>query len=248
MSSSYNDTSTNRGLVQSLERKLGFSTGQISGNSSLLSYFTAEFNVALDELYADIFEVSGKWQFDDQNHTDYPIITTALTTGRRDYTFTSDNNSNLLLEIERVFILPSSTATQYVEIFPVDVQSDDESAGIYENNTTQGVPVRYDKTGNGIFLDPIPSYTVAAGLKCYVSREGSYFVVGDTTKKPGFVGLYHDYLALVVAYKYARDKDMKNVARLERDMLIMQRNIKKYYAKRAKDERSILTGKKINYI
>ena len=56
----------------------------------------AKINVALDEALAIIFQQGGTWQFDDQNHTADPIITTAITDGQRDYHFTTDEQSNVI--------------------------------------------------------------------------------------------------------------------------------------------------------
>ena len=47
---------------------------------------TADVNLGLDKIWAIIFTSNGTWQWDDTNHTsDYPIITTDLVSGQRDY-------------------------------------------------------------------------------------------------------------------------------------------------------------------
>ena len=65
---------------------------------------TADENLALDKVTGIIFTSSGRWQYDDTNHEDYPIITTNLTSGQRDYTFTTDEQGNLILDIYRVMV------------------------------------------------------------------------------------------------------------------------------------------------
>lgn len=227
---------------------MGFNRGDVSGDTDLLKEFTADVNVALDDFTNIAIKSSGTWQWDDSNHTaDYPIIYTNLVDGQRNYSFTVDGTSNLILDIYRVFILPSATATLYQEIFPVDQQTSQEN-GITEENTTEGVPFQYDKTANGIFLDPIPSYNVSNGIKLLINREASYFDSGDTTDKPGVPGIFHHYFYLRPARDYARRKSLPQFNRLEEQVLRLEESIKDYFGARERDIRRIMTPKRINYI
>lgn len=248
MSLAFNDTSTHRGIIQKIERTIygQDAIGRISGNSTLLAQWTADINCALDRAFHIIFQADGRWQFDDSNHTDYPIITTNLVANQRDYSYTTDANSNLILAIQKVAILPSATATLYEEITPADAQTDPLSSFVMSNTT--GIPTLYDKTANGIFLDPIPSYNATAGLKLYISREGSYFTTADTTKKPGFAGLYHEYLALYPAWQYAHRNNLANTNALYEEVLKLERDITEHYSKRDEDERDVLSGEGIEYM
>lgn len=89
MSLVFSNTTTKNGIIQRIERYCGFNDGDISGNTLRLAQFTGDINVALDYTLAMIFEEGGTWQFDDSNHsTNYPIITTNLISGQRDYSFT----------------------------------------------------------------------------------------------------------------------------------------------------------------
>lgn len=184
-----------------------------------------------------MFPLGGTWQLDDTNHTKYPIITTNLVSGQRDYFFTTDQQSNVILDIYKILIADPSGVFQ--EIYPVDQQT----ANSYETNVDSltdgrnqtGTPIRYDKTGNGIFLDPIPSYNSTGGLKIYINREGSYFTTSDTDKKVGFAHLFHEYFIVSPSYKYAYKKGLKNVNSLEKEMIRLRDAIKAYYGKRQKD-------------
>jgi hypothetical protein len=203
-----------------------------------------------DKAFHTIFEADGRWQFDDSNHTTYPILTGDLVDGQRDYSFTADSDSNLILDIERVFVR-NSTTDPYYEIYPTDVQSADEYkiSQFIDGLNTKGSPYHYDKTATGIFLDPIPDTNVSAGIKIYVSREGSYFATSDTTKFPGFAGLYHEYLVLEPCYRYARANTLsKKQETFKRDYLELEKKIKEFYSRRDKHERKIMRGKQINYI
>lgn len=244
MSLQFSNTTTKNGIIQRLERKCGFNDGEISGNPLRLAYFTGDVNEALNRALENIFSVGGTWQFDDINHsTNYPIITTDIVSGQRDYAFTEDGAGNLVLEISKVFIADENGL--FREITPVDVPQGAPS-NYWDGLNTTGQPNTYDKLGNGIFLDPIPNYDYTAGLKLYISREGSYFSTSDTTKKPGIAGLFHEYFVLRPAYNYCRDKDMKKADRLYADMMKMENDMRDFYKAREKDVQKKLIPKRNN--
>ncbi len=194
---------------------------------------TADINLALDFVWATIFKAGGTWQYDDSSHTDYPIITTNLVAGQRDYAFVSDESGNIILDIYKVLIAqPDGT---FIEVKPVDVQSEKGTSGFYDGNDTQGTPTQYDKTANALFLDAIPNYTITDGIKVYINREGSYFTTADTTKKAGFAGIFHEFLALRPSYQYAYRNSLPNMLNLNTEMLKMEKAIKDYYGARQKD-------------
>jgi hypothetical protein len=95
-----------------------------------------------------------------------------------------------------------------------------------------------------IFLDPIPNYTKEGGLKVLINREASYFTTSDTTKKPGFAGIFHQYLALRPSYFYCVRNKMKELANAYKaEMVEMEEKIASFYSKREKDVIKRLTGK-----
>lgn len=248
MSLAYSDTSGKDGILQRIEQELGFPDAYITGDTTRLAIWTGSVNLALDRAFHIIFGADGKWQFDDRNHTDYPIITTNIVASQRDYSFTTDENSNLILDIARVFYR-SSTTTPYYELFPVDAQSDAESdiSSIVDGMNAEGQPTKYDKTATGIFLDMVPPSNVTSGLKLYINREGSYFTTSATTKTPGFAGLYHEYCVLEPAYRYARANNLTNKETLKRDVLEMEKAIAEYYSRRSRDERFIMSPEPLIY-
>lgn len=224
-----------------IDRRLG--TNSVSYP---VSEKTADENLAIDFALALIFEVGGRWQYDDSNHIDYPIITTDLVAGQRDYSFTVDGSGNLILDIYKVMVMNEDGV--YEEIYPVDMQSEGGTENLWDGRNVQGTIYRYDKTANGIFLDQVPSANRTDGLKIFINREGSHFTVSDTTKKPGFAGSYHEYIGLRPCYRWATDNLMKNSEVLKRDMVEMEEMIKKHYRDRSKDENLVLTAEEINYI
>lgn len=205
---------------------------------------TADMNLALDRAFALIFQVGGTWQFDDSNHTDYPIITTSIVSGQRDYSFVTDEQGNLILDIYKVMVADENG--NFFEITPVDQQSKDSPIGYNDGNNTAGLPNTYDKTANGIFLDAIPNYNRAGGLKVFINREGSYFTTSDTTKKPGFAGLFHEYVALRPSYQYAYRNKLENKNDLKNEMLEMEQAIMDNYKAREKDVQKTLQTRSNN--
>jgi hypothetical protein len=206
---------------------------------------TRDINLAIDKVLSIIFGVGGTWQFDDSNHLDYPIITTNLISGQRDYSFVNDEQGNLVLDIYKVMVKNVSGVFQ--EIYPVDVQSEPNTESFFNGVNAVGVPQRYDKTANGFFLDPVPDSTIYTdpavltnALKVYINREGSYFSTSDTTKKPGFAGDFHEYLALRPSYFYAMRNGLKNKNDLKSEMLEMEKAIAKHYGQRERDVDPVL--------
>lgn len=235
MSIVFNDTTNYKGLVQLYEREIGADRGSVSGNTAKLKEFTADVNLALDDFTETAIRTSGTWQFDDSNQTDYPIITTDLVSGQRDYSFTVDGSGNLILDIYKVLVADSSGTFREVEA--VDAQSEDDTSGFWDGADVGGTPLRYDKTANGIFLDPIPNFNYTDGLKVYINREASYFTDTDTTKKPGVPGLFHKYFVLRPAQDYARRNNLANQDKIQEQVLRMEEWIGDYFARRPRDER-----------
>lgn len=244
MSLQFSNTTTKGGIIQRIEKYCGFNDGDISGNPLRLAQFTSDINTTLDMTLARIFVGGGTWQFDDQNHPKYNIITCNIFQGQRDYTFTTDEQGNLILEIYKVFVLNQSVAGLYNECYPVDVESEGDTESFTSGQNAQGTPYRYDKMANGIFLDPVPNMDITGGLKIYISREGSYFAITDTTKMPGIAGLFHDYFAVEPSYKYALIHDLPNTEALLAEKQRLEQEITDYYGTREKDRRNVLGNRR----
>lgn len=259
MSLQFNDTSTYKGIVQIAEKEMGMERGFISGNTNRLKEFTADVNLAWDDYVYIALKSSGYWQFDDSNYNShYPIIYTDIVAGQRDYTFTTDEDGALILDIYKVMVKRDASVTEYDEIFPLDqqrVEAYDVDDDIAQEVDTQGTPFRYDKTANGIFLDPIPSYNATNGLKVYINREPSYFIHTDTSKKPGCPGIHHRYFALKPALDYARRHNLTNYNLIREEVVSFEGDeekgvrgsIERYFSRREKDVSVALTPSPINY-
>lgn len=239
MSIPFNDTTTLRGLVQMYEKEIGASRGDISGNTNRLKEFTAEVNNALDEYTRLAISASGRWKFDDSNHTDYPEIITDLVAGQRAYTFTTDERGNVILDIYRVYV--KDTQGNYKLIKPIDPDTANVDVTNYDGQDTQGGSYEYDKTANAILLNLVPESNVTDGLKVSINREASYFTSTDTDRKAGIYGLHHKYLFLKPALEFARRNVLNSYPRIEMEVLRIEREIKDGLNRRGKDERRRMT-------
>lgn len=253
MSIVFSNTTTKRGLAQFYEKELGANYGDVTGNTEAFLEFCARANNALDEYLLLWAKSAGTWQGDDSNFTNYPIITQDIVSGQRDYSFTTDQYSNRIIDVSKVLILPSATATQYIEINPVDELRPWASDILLNTNT--GVPTQYGKLANAIFFDPVFSYSATNGIKMVVNREGSYFTTSDTSKVAG-VPAYHEYFYLKPAMEIARIRGLASYERLRNEVMKLEGDeasgltgkIQDFFGQRERDVRKVMSGKKINYI
>lgn len=249
MSLQFSDTSTSKnGLIQECEVALfgddGY--GKISGNANRLATFTRYLNEAMNQVAKLVFAAGGRWQWDDNNQTDYPIATTTLVTTagseQQDYPFNSTH-----LVIERVEV--KNSAGGWEKLNPID-QSDLFDTSLTNFLNTPGMPRFYDKMANSLFLYPKPlaaSVTAASGLKIWFQRPPSYFTITDTTKVPGFNSLYHRLVALIASRDYALLKTLKNAKGLVDLVEKEEGELKETYSLRNKDEHAKLSVKRGNF-
>ncbi len=216
------------------EREIGATRGTVSGNTNLLKEFTADANMAIDDYTAIAIQVSGKWKFDDSNHSDFPEMTTDIVLGQRDYTFITDENGNMILDIYKVYYKDGDA---YKLLATHDSDTETEASTFTNGQNDSGVPSKYDKTANSIRLDVLPSANVTDGLKVSINREAEYFTFSDNTKKAGFPGVHHKYFYLKPALDYARRNTLTSYPRIEGEVMKAEREIKEYFDRRAKDER-----------
>lgn len=249
MSIPFNDTATYKGLVQLYEREIGFDRGDVSGNADRLKEFVADVNIELDEFFAFALQASGKWHLDDSNHliTTEPQIVSNIVSGTRRYSILSDAQSNLALEIFKVYVLPSATATIYQEVTPFSKKIEDGISSFNDGLNQQGIPNYYNKDGMSIDFDLVPNYNAANGIKILISREGSYFTSADTTKKPGVPGIFHALFYLKPAEAYARIHELSNYSKIVDKINTLEALALKHFGGRAQDQTSRLMGVQQNY-
>lgn len=241
----FSDTTTKAGLIQECEIALfgdnGY--GKISGDANRLLQFTNRINRRRERYFLLAFTADGTWQADDSNNTDFPIATTPIVSGQRDYTFDSS-----MLEIEKVMILPSATATAYITIYPVDIRDRMYSEIALNNPTNVGPAYSYDKTGNSLILGLTPNYSVAAGIKVIFKRPPNYYLSTDTTKTSGIPSVFDPYLARGAALDYAIDRTMPVANNLAGQVKSIESDIVKTLNRRMADERPVMTMEPVRFM
>lgn len=245
MSLEINNVAEHSGILQAIEDECGFNPGDISGNAFRKKSFIAKVNRSLDEALAVIFSKNGKCRFDDKNHDDYNIVYLDIVSGQRDYSLVNDENGNLILNIDKMF--RKNRDGKYEEITPVDVVTEHVNPSFYDGQNTEGIPQEYDKTANGFIFDVTPDYDSEEGIMIYISREASYFTTSDTTKKPGFDGLFHRWCVVVPSLEYARINLPQNrINNLEREKLQLAKDMGNWYGLKLKDEKPMIKGRRLN--
>ena len=248
MSLQFSDTTDKAGLIQECESTLfgDNSYGKISGNSGLLATFTRKLNEGLNRVTSLILQADGRWQFDDNNQTDYPVATTNLVTTsgseQQDYTLAVTH-----LKITRVEV--KDAAGNWQLLTPID-QADLYNQSLTDFLKTPGMPQYYDKLATSVFLYPKPlaaSVTSTDGLKVYFQRPPSYFTSSDTTKVPGFNSLYHQLVALLACRDYALDRGLKSAKTLAERVALAEQDLQDNYSLRNKDEKIGLRTRIISY-
>ena len=203
---------------------------------------TVDVNNALNKYMLLAISAEGKWQIDDSNQTDYPVVFGDVVASQQDYSFTTDATGNQILDIYKVRIKDS--AGNWHTLKQRDITDQDDS---FLNNTSTGTPTTYDLTANGIFLNDIPNYSSTDGLEIYVSRTPTYFTVNDTTKKAGIPWTHHEYLAIRPSYYYCLQKGLPQATALGQEMLRMEEVIMAGISNRNKDSRPVMQGRVRNY-
>ena len=238
------------GIIQRIEQEAyGMDgLGRISGNAILLAQWTTSVNLAKTDALRFILDSDGRVQFDDSNHNDNPIVFFDIVATQRQYSFTEDENGHLILDIAKVAIKKSATDTIYEELRPRDARQDNNSPYVKDDSSVTGVPYDYDRTSSGIKFDPIPDYSATNGIKVYIDRETTFYVVGDSTKTTGFDPRIDEYLVVKPMLNYAMANNLASVPLYRERVALLERDIKKIYGRKGNDERKVMRPKRINYI
>lgn len=242
-----NTTSRELGLVQDCEDLLNFPATGISANTNLLAQFTRNMNAWYNRVVTMILESQDSWDFDDSNNTDYPIGTIPLTIAR-DVTIPI---SSKILKIKRMDVTYDGSTWYKAEL----LDTGQIGTGLGNDTNTDGnfskTKPFYDLVGsNGVFIYPLASAAdVTAGAKMRVEfyRDITEFVVGDTTKQPGFDAPFHKILSLGASYDYARANGLSKKDDLMMSLQDLEGRLKRYYGQKVTDSQFTLSAAYITY-
>lgn len=227
----FSDTSNLTGIVEKIDFELG-----TDSNTYTLKDKARECNLAMDEVYNIIFKTDQTFQFDDNNSTDLPIATTDLNQNQTDYTFDVDHLKVLRVEVK-------NSNGDWTRIKEKDLK--DIETSIKDYRDTAGDPQYYDLFGTQIYLYPPSDTTVEGGLRVHFQRSPSQFASTDTTKKPGFASIFHEYIPIYACWSYCKAKpDLQDKASSYKFRLMeLKEEIKDYYSSRNEDTRKRMTPK-----
>jgi len=206
-------------------------------------------NNAYEQVVGWLINLDGKWEFDDTNYTNFPIGTYTLVNSQGKYSF-----NDKFLQLMDVQIM--NDQGNYEIIKPIDQKDTQSAIPLREEFKTDGFPLFYDKlSSDTIELFPAPdngvSVTLADGLRIYFKRTADIFTSAEVTtgtKVPGFDSTFHVILCYMAAIPYCMSYKKDRVAYYEREVARLKQAMVKQFTKRSKDERNIITPKRINYI
>lgn len=199
-------------------------------------------NKAYQRVASLILSADGRWEWDDNNNTDFPIATATITANQQDYQLATTH-----LYIDRVEV--KDTAGTWRQLAPYD-NSDYNGDSITTLSAVTGIPQQYDKLGGSLFLTPTPSYTQASSLKVYYKRGPAEFTsaeVSTGTKQPGFASLFHDLIPTWVAYEFAVDNTQATAAGFLAEIQRREAELVKFYGRRDRDDLPRLTMAPIRF-
>lgn len=199
--------------------------------------FTRSANNALDRILALILRADNTWEFNDANlSTELLDITTAIVSGTQTYAI-----STSWLKIKRVRVKDANG--NWITLRPIDR---DEASDSQLSET--GTPYAYFKLGSYIYLVGTPTYSSTGGLEVQFQRGADYFVVGDTTKAPGFASQFHRLISLYAALDYVEANDIPNRdAKIRNRITAMEAELQQHYADRDRDDRPSLALRREDY-
>lgn len=243
----FSDTTNKNGLIQRFEFLTGLGDAAVSGDSTKLKIVTAIFNAAFDEIMPFLLSYSDHIRWDDINHPDLPIGRVNLTSGQADYSITVDDNSLDILNFTDLWILTTSSGTEYSRLKRIYLDDPLAAEAMSPNPSVSGVPEYWLENNNVIFLYPEPNYSATNGIKIFFERQQDYFASSDTTAEPGIPIIFHDLLALIASHEwvFANKDDPKLLTRLEAKIAQKKKDLRNLISTR-NPTKNVMTVKSID--
>lgn len=219
-----------------------------TNSTSYTAYkFARDANNALLDYQALALHSNGGWQFDDTNQSAAPIKSINVVSGTNNYSILVDDetSANQILEIEKIECAVDASLSNYNVLTPYNEM--DSSFSITQDATRSGVPTSYYVRSGQIYLYPKPNFNATAGLKVWVSRTTTYFAGTDTTKVAGIPHTHQKYLVLKPAFEYCMVNLPARANGIKVALNECIQEIKDYFSMRKKDERNVMTTKRIRF-
>lgn len=239
----FSNTENDSGILQECEFLCNLGTTGISGNAQRLQDFTRLVNSRYHQVVTMILRSQNSWDYDDINHTDFPILTTNLVADQPDYSLPA---SEKILKLKRIEV--TYDGTNYYKAEPLDIGQVGEATDTtsISSDFDDSKPF-YDIQYNSIFLYPIPDTDVTRGLKLWVTREVDEFTSSDTTQEPGIDEPFHRMLAIGASMDWAIAKGLG----VKNDLMALyqdyERRLGDYYGSKQTDKDMRFSSSFINY-
>lgn len=189
-----------------------------------------------------IFESQDDSDFDDQRNTTYPILTTPLVAGQRDYSMPV---SNQVLKIKRVDI--TYDGSTYFRATPFDDGVPQWGMGnptMEDANMIKAAP-RYDIKYNSLFIYPLAQASdVSAGAQIRIEWERNItpFTTADYTIDPsdstvilGFDAPFHPIVAYGAGYEFANANNLPQLQNIKNDLDRIETRLRTAYGRKDLD-------------
>lgn len=203
-------------------------------------------NIWYDKIHTMILQSQDEWDFDDSNNDDFPILTTDLVASQQDYPLPTGS-----LAFNRVEVSYDGTnwyKAPSMDIKGIEISTDTTSIA---DNFSTDEPC-YDIRANSIFLYPIPSANVTAGLKVWIDRNMTLFTTTDlvtnpTEVFPGFDRNFHPMLAFGGAFEWAVAKKPELAPNFKVVLDDYEARLRAHYGKKQKDGETIISAYNFNF-
>ena len=229
-------------ILQDIERRLDYKSATITGNATLKTSFINQINDKKYEIESSILNSQDEFDYDDSNHTDFPIVTTPLTVNR-DYRITVAERVLKIKKLSVKYDGVNGVVAQPIDSSEVDTfDLDDANTDSY---FSQASP-RYDLKYGSIFLYPkATAAQVAAGgyIELEWTREGTQFATNgdDDAVEPGFDRPFHSLIAKKVALENLAikkgNRSQTQISVLMKDIEKQEELLKQHFGHKQQDRR-----------
>lgn len=191
-------------------------------------------NTAYDTFTDEILNCVDDWDFQGE------VATTNLVASQQEYVFPSD-----IVKIKRVEV--SYDGTNWYTSTPMDIneKSDDTSTTSIANDFSTAEPY-HDIMDSSVFLYPIPTANVTAGLKIWYGKNATALSTG--TDSPGILRAFHKGLAYAAAEdyfdKYGKTTESDRM-QLKKEQILQR--LRETYRKRNQDRPYIALPSFVDY-
>lgn len=215
-------------------------------NTYPIDKLCADINSVYDDYVSIILSSDTRWTWDDANFSTFPIATTNLVNGQRDYQFTSQ-----FLKILKVLVLNQNANGTFGELVEINLQDSMSNLDAWEMNVDDpasnlGIPDSFTLFGDSLRLQPRPNYNATGGIKVYFQRYEAVFIPTDTTKVPGFPQPFHRGLAFGAAHLFSLSHNLPQVDRIEQEDINCREALSEYFSERNKAERPVISMRRTN--